>query len=95
MLNIVYFSCSVTFTIILLEKFGFFRKIENDLFQTTPLGIKINYTEICYFCWCFWFSLSHVLVATYLRNLFFGDTFYMVIAVTVLSRYLTVQILRK
>jgi len=95
-LNILMLPFAVVFNIILLEKFGFFDWLEDDLFETLYEKTKINLTEVCYFCFSFWISALFVL-ATYLDgyNYSLASFYFTLTFTTALSRYLTIQILRK
>jgi len=95
-LSILMLPFAVVFNIILLEKFRFFHWLEDDLFETLYEKTKINLTHVCYFCFSFWISALFVL-STYLDGYDYTLTsFYFTLTYsTALSRYLTIQILRK
>ena len=95
-LNILMLPFAVVFNIILLEKMRFFDWLEDDLFEMLYEKTKINLTEVCYFCFSFWISALFVL-GTYLDGYNYNLTslFLTLTFSTVLSRYLTIQILRR
>jgi hypothetical protein len=95
-LNILMLPFAVVFNIIMLEKCGFFEWLEDNLFETIYKKTKINLTVVCYFCFSFWIS-AFLVLATYLDgyNYSFNSLFLTLTFSTVLSRYLTIQILRK
>jgi hypothetical protein len=83
-------TCPV-FLMILAEKWGFWRFIEDKIFGKSVGLIRINYTEICYFCWAFW--ICAIVDIFFFSNV--RDYIYCVVISTIVTRLLTIQILRR